>query len=169
MGNVWKNASEFCKFAKIKAINNEQRETIPVADGVSGQHLDRKGVLERLVAERGLEGMVEVDSAGTYGGHSGQLPDPRMRRHAARRGYDLRHVARQVKAWDFDDFDLIVGMDAGNVRDLLRLAPTAEARRKVVMIMSLTRITREARALSWCWTCWRRLARICWTRCWPVR
>ena len=93
-----------------------------------------QGVLERLVAERGLEGMVEVDSAGTYGGHSGQLPDPRMRRHAARRGYDLRHVARQVKAWDFDDFDLIVGMDAGNVRDLLRLAPTAEARRKVVMM-----------------------------------
>ena len=93
-----------------------------------------QGVLERLVAERGPEGMVEVDSAGTYGGHSGQLPDPRMRRHAARRGYDLRHVARQVKAWDFDDFDLIVGMDAGNVRDLLRLAPTAEARRKVVMM-----------------------------------
>lgn len=91
-----------------------------------------EGVMKELLAEHGLDGAVEVDSAGTGNWHVGQLPDKRMRVHAQRRGLTLDHRCRQVRTSDFDDFDLIVGMDHNNVDDLKALAPTAEAAAKVV-------------------------------------
>ncbi len=90
------------------------------------------GVMERLVAERGLTGRYEIDSAGLYGGHAGQLPDQRMRVHARRRGLELTHRARQVRESDFDRFDIIVAMDDSNFDRLRRMAPTPEAEAKVV-------------------------------------
>ena len=47
--------------------------------------------MQQKVKERGLSSAFDIDSAGTYGGHAGDLPDPRMRAHAARRGYRLEH------------------------------------------------------------------------------
>lgn len=38
-----------------------------------------EGIMRRLVEKRGLSGAFEIDSAGTYGGHRGELPDPRGR------------------------------------------------------------------------------------------
>lgn len=91
-----------------------------------------EGVMKELLAENGLDGSVEVDSAGTGNWHVGQLPDNRMRVHARRRGLTLDHRCRQVRTADFDDFDIIVGMDHNNVDDLKALAPTPEAAAKVV-------------------------------------
>ena len=48
-----------------------------------------EGIMRRLVDENGLSGEITVDSAGTYGGHAGDLPDSRMRRAASRRGFGL--------------------------------------------------------------------------------
>lgn len=73
-----------------------------------------------------------IDSAGTYSGHYGQLPDARMRQYAAQRGYRLMHHARTVRGEDFGVFDVIVAMDDANYYDLLALAPTVECERKVV-------------------------------------
>ena len=55
------------------------------------------GIMRHIVRERGLGAEIAVDSAGTYAGHTGELPDARMRRAAARRGYDLGHRARQIR------------------------------------------------------------------------
>lgn len=44
------------------------------------------GIMHHIVEERGLGGRIGIDSAGTYAGHTGELPDARMRRAAARRG-----------------------------------------------------------------------------------
>lgn len=93
-----------------------------------------EGVLQRLVEERGLDGCFEIDSAGTYSGHRGQLPDPRMRRHASRRGYNLTHCARPITSDDFDDFDIIVAMDESNRRTLMHLAASPEQQDKIVMM-----------------------------------
>ena len=90
-----------------------------------------EGIFRRIVEEAGEENQWEIDSAGIGGWHSGQLPDNRMRIHARRRGLELTHHARQVRASDFDDFDMIIGMDSGNISDLRRLAPTPEAEAKV--------------------------------------
>ena len=93
-----------------------------------------QGVMQRLVDERGLTDRFYIDSAGMGSWHVGDLPDKRMRVHARPRGYELTHRARQVKSGDFDDFDLIVGMDASNVDDLRDLSATIEQQDKVVMM-----------------------------------
>lgn len=77
----------------------------------------------------------EIDSAGIGAWHVGELPDKRMRVHAGRRGITFSHRARQVSALDFDRFDLIIGMDSGNLSDLHEIAPTTEAARKIHPMM----------------------------------
>ena len=93
-----------------------------------------QAVMQRMVDERGLTDRFFIDSAGIGGWHIGDLPDKRMRVHARPRGYELTHRARKVKSADFEDFDLIVGMDATNVDDLCSLAATIEQKDKVVMM-----------------------------------
>lgn len=93
-------------------------------------------VMERMVADAGLERTVSVDSAGIGDWHVGQLPDSRMRRHGARRGYALDHRARQFKDDDFGRFDYIVVMDDDNYRIITGRAPSAAGRAKVVRMSS---------------------------------
>jgi len=72
--------------------------------------------------EAGLE--LRIESAGLGDWHIGHPPDERAQRHARSRGYDLSaQRARQVRTRDFDDFDLILAMDSGHLRDLQRMAP----------------------------------------------
>ena len=97
-------------------------------------------VMRTLVRESGEEADYVLDSAGTYGGHAGQLSDSRMCAHARRRGYQLTHRSRPVRSSDFDDFDLIVAMDDSNYDRLRSLAPTLEARDKVVRMMDYARL-----------------------------
>lgn len=79
-----------------------------------------EGVMRKLASEAGVA--LTIDSAGTGGWHAGELPDPRSREAAARRGYDLAHRARQFMAADFDRFDLVLAMDLDNLAHLRRLA-----------------------------------------------
>ena len=95
-----------------------------------------EGVMRRLVEENGLEGEIEIDSAGTGGWHVGAPPDSRATEAARRRGTTLSGAARRFDpATDFDRFDLIVAMDAENRRDVLALAPDEAARAKVRMFL----------------------------------
>lgn len=91
-----------------------------------------EGVMKAAARRHGLS--LTIDSAGTGDYHIGDLPDPRMRRAAARRGITLDHRCRQVTEADFDRFDLIIGMDASNIANLKRIAPTVEAMGKIAPI-----------------------------------
>lgn len=83
-----------------------------------------EGVARKLVAERGHEGRIEIDSAGTHGYHEGEPPDARSIEAAARRGIDLSgQRARRVRHDDFESFELILAMDRGHDRFLKRQAP----------------------------------------------
>jgi protein-tyrosine phosphatase len=88
------------------------------------------------VTRAGLSDRVTVDSAGTGGWHVGELPDPRTRAAAARRGIELDHRGRQFRRDDFARFDLILAMDAANHRALLSMAPDADAKAKVRLLRS---------------------------------
>lgn len=99
-----------------------------------------QGVMQKLIDERGLSDSFELDSAGTYAGHRGELPDKRMRVHAARRGYNLTHRSRPVRSLDFEDFNLIVAMDDSNYESLRRLAPSTEAEKKIVKMIDYCRL-----------------------------
>ena len=90
-----------------------------------------QGIFEHYVRENGMTDKIEADSAGTYSGHRGELPDRRMRNAALYRGFALTHKARPVSGLDFLDFDLIIAMDDQNYEDLMHLAPSVEATHKI--------------------------------------
>ncbi|MBO5831190.1 MAG: low molecular weight phosphotyrosine protein phosphatase [Alistipes sp.] len=90
-----------------------------------------EGVMQMLVERNGLTDRVVLDSAGTYGGHSGERSDVRMRRAASARGIELTHRARQVREEDFERFDMIIAMDDNNYEALFRLAPDRAAQQKI--------------------------------------
>lgn len=90
-----------------------------------------EGIFKSIVMEHGDKDF-HIDSAGTGRYHIGDLPDHRMRVHARRRGLELDHRCRQVTASDFDEFDIIIGMDSSNITNLHAIAPSPEAERKIV-------------------------------------
>ena len=93
-----------------------------------------EGVMRRLLDEAGLADRVEVESAGTGGWHAGEPPDERATLAARRRGITLAGAAQQVRAADFRDFDLLIAMDRGNLRELLAVAPDEDAAEKVRLL-----------------------------------
>lgn len=81
-----------------------------------------EGVFRYYVNQQDAAGDFYIDSAGTIDYHSGNPADPRMREAAARRGYTLTSVSRQVTPEDLEEFDLIVAMDRDNLAELQYLA-----------------------------------------------
>ena len=81
------------------------------------------GIMEAVIEREGLQSEVKIDSAGTYGGHAGELPDHRMRSAASKRGYNLTHRSRRIVEDDFYSFDKIIVMDDMNYENVSRLAP----------------------------------------------
>jgi protein-tyrosine phosphatase len=83
-----------------------------------------QAVMEKRIADAGLQHHMMVDSAGTAAYHIGKAPDPRSTRAAVRRGYDLSgQRARQVSVDDFHHFDYILAMDNSNLTHLLSMTP----------------------------------------------
>lgn len=90
-----------------------------------------EGIMRSLVEREGLNDRFEIDSAGTYAGHRGELPDVRMRDAAARRGLKLTHRSRPLCEEDFMRFDRIVVMDDMNYENAHRMAPSRELADKI--------------------------------------
>lgn len=99
------------------------------------------GMMKEAVRENGTEDEWVIDSAGTGGYHVGDLPDPRMRAHARRRGLVLDHRCRQVRRSDFSNFDLIIGMDQNNISNLKRMAATVGEERKIMPMSAFFTMT----------------------------
>jgi protein-tyrosine phosphatase len=79
-------------------------------------------VLRRRADERGLSGLVDVDSAGTGGWHEGEDMDRRSRATLVAAGYDPGpHAAKQITARDLPERDLVLALDAGHLADLRRM------------------------------------------------
>lgn len=98
-----------------------------------------EGITLSKLRQRGIEARFEIDSAGTHGYHEGELPDCRMREHAARRGYRLDSLSRPVKVEDFDYFDYLIVMDDYNRENLRRLSPDAESQKKIIPMTDFCR------------------------------
>ena len=88
--------------------------------------------MRKMANDRGITDFLQTDSAGVGGWHVGELPDSRMRRHAAERGYILKSKARQLSSDDFGKFDYIVVMDDENYKSVSSLARNNEERGKIL-------------------------------------
>ena len=80
-----------------------------------------EGIFLHKAARRGLADCFRVESAGIGAWHAGELPDPRMRAVAERRGITLASRARQVRIADFREFDHLVCMDESHREHLFSM------------------------------------------------
>ncbi len=102
-------------------------------------------IMQKFVDEKGLQDKYEIDSAGIIGFHSGEPADRRMREHAVRRAYNITHLSRQVNPkYDFDHFDLIIGMDDRNIADLQNLTVENAHLAKIKKMTSYNKIFKES-------------------------
>ena len=95
-----------------------------------------EGIMRTKVHEQGLDW--QIDSAGTGSWHVGNPPDPRSRSVAQQYGIDISgQRARQFKAGDLDEFDLVFAMDASNYQNILKHATDSRQEAKVHLIMNV--------------------------------
>lgn len=91
-----------------------------------------EAVMKELVEKNGLESNFHIDSAGTSGWHNGDGADARMKAHAIRRGIELTSISRKFYPdSDFEEFDMIIGMDDQNIRDLMAMSSNDNERSKI--------------------------------------
>lgn len=86
-----------------------------------------EGVFRRLVAQHGLQGEIEIDSAGTHAYHIGKPPDSRAQQAARRRGIDISGLrGRRATVEDILRFDYVLAMDRENLENLLDICPSGQ-------------------------------------------
>ncbi len=101
-------------------------------------------VLKALVKARGLEGRYQIASAAVSAEESGNPIYPPAQRSLRQHGvpFDPSKQARQVIPADYDRFDLIICMDASNLRRISRIIPE-DPEGKIHLLMSYTGTGRD--------------------------
>lgn len=93
-----------------------------------------EGILKEKIKQANLNW--HVDSAGTSGWHSGELPDRRSIKIAEKFGIDITDQrSRKVRSIDYEEFDIIFAMDTQNHKDLMELA-RPEEHEKIKLILN---------------------------------
>ncbi len=93
-----------------------------------------EAIMKHFVEEAGLEDKIYCDSAGIISYHQGEKADRRMIKYAKKRSYNITSISRPVVTQDFSKFDLIIAMDNSNIRDLMRIAPDNQSRKKIKLM-----------------------------------
>ena len=79
-------------------------------------------VMKDMVAKRGLTDRFHIESAATSTEEIGNPVYPGTREILEREGIDCSEKrARQMRRSDYDKFDLLIGMDSANERNMLRM------------------------------------------------
>lgn len=95
-------------------------------------------VMRHLVKEAGMETDFHIESAATSTEEIGNSVYPPARRKLAEHGIGcLGKTARQMTRSDYDRYDLLVGMDAWNIRNMNRICG-GDPDGIIVMLMDYT-------------------------------
>ena len=79
-------------------------------------------VMKDLVKKAGMESQFHIESAATSTEEIGNPVYPPARRKLAEHGIvSDGHAARQLRNEDYDRFDLLIGMDKANLRNMYRI------------------------------------------------
>ena len=77
---------------------------------------------KRLAEDAGLSSELRIDSAATSREEIGNPVYPQAKRKLAEHKISCEgHAARQMTKGDYDEYDLLIGMDGGNLRDMRRI------------------------------------------------
>ena len=96
-------------------------------------------VMKSLVQEAGLEDNFLIESAATSAEEIGNPVYPPARRKLAEHGIGCQgKAARQMTRADYERYDLLVGMDSRNIRNMIRICG-GDPEGKISMLMDYTR------------------------------
>ena len=118
-------------------------------------------VMKDLVKKAGLASQFHIESAATSREEIGNPVYPPARRKLAEHGISCDgHAARQLTDQDYDKYDLLIGMDSANLRNMYRICG-GDFSGKLHLLMDYTDRpamlpTRGTQAIS------RRRGRMCW-------
>lgn len=95
-------------------------------------------VMKDLVKKAGLENDYSIASAATSREEIGNPVYPPARRKLAEHGISCTgHAARQLTRGDYNAFDLLIGMDSANLRNMHRICG-GDPERKLSLLMEYT-------------------------------
>lgn len=95
-------------------------------------------IMEDLVKKEGLENQIQVDSAATSTEEIGNPVYPPARRKLAEHQISCQgHAARQMTRADYDRYDLLIGMDQANLRNMTRICG-GDPEGKIHLLMDYT-------------------------------
>ncbi len=96
-------------------------------------------VMKDLAEKAGHADQFAIDSAATSTEEIGNSVYPPARRKLAEHGIDCQgKTARQMTRQDYGRYDLLVGMDSWNIRNMNRICG-GDPERKIVMLMDYTK------------------------------
>lgn len=91
-------------------------------------------VMKDMVKKAGLEKEFQIDSAATSTEEIGNPVYPPARRKLAEHGISCEgKTARQLKRQDVDRYDLLVGMDCANLRNMQRICGDAPGKLRLLL------------------------------------
>lgn len=92
-------------------------------------------VFKEMARRAGVEGRLRIESAATTNEEIGNPPHPGTCAVLAREGIPMGEKrARRITSADYDGFDLIIGMDAANMRSMERMFGGDPARKLYRML-----------------------------------
>ena len=99
--------------------------------------------MKDLVKQSGLEDRFVIESAATSTEEIGNSVYPPARRKLAEHGISCQgKTARQMRRSDYDHYDLLIGMDAWNIRNMKNICG-GDPEGKITMLMDFTRHPRD--------------------------
>lgn len=95
-------------------------------------------VMKDFVRKAGLEDLFEIESAATSAEEIGNEVYPPAKRKLAEHGIGCKgKTARQMTRRDYDRFDLLIGMDSWNFRNMNRICG-GDPEMKIRLLMDFT-------------------------------
>ena len=95
-------------------------------------------IMKDLVDKAGLSGIFEIASAATSNEELGNPVYPPARRKLAEHGIGCAgKTARRLTADDYDEYDLLIGMDNANIRNMQRICG-GDPQRKIHRLLDYT-------------------------------
>lgn len=95
-------------------------------------------VMKDLVKKAGLASQFHIESAATSREEIGNPVYPPVRRKLAEHGIGCQgHAAKQMKKADYSHYDLLIGMDQANLRNMTRICG-GDPEEKIHLLMDYT-------------------------------
>ena len=123
--------------------NNTKHRILFVCHGNICRSPMAEFVMKDLVRKMGSEDNFVIESAATSTEEIGNCVYPPARRKLAEHGIDVWgpkvKTARQMTRSDYDRFDLLIGMDSWNIRNMRRNICGGDSDGKIAMLMDFTK------------------------------